>query len=474
MGTLLKSRGYAMRHVEAETGISLLYSAPDDRAAFLNPVGTKIWLTTGDRFDPAGEDFMADEHRASPAIAGYVATVLAHMVERGLLHADPDGEPRHPVPSPIAEPTVPALQQIYFYVTRDCNARCYHCYQPTTKVANGARPPAAGQLGAERFLALVDDARPLGLEKVKFSGGEPLLRADLPDIMAGVGARGLRMSIETNGYLIDDRLASVLAGNEVSVSISLDGATAAVHDALRGHPGSFDRVMRALRLLSDRGWPAHVIMSVSHRNLDQVDAVLAVAASVGCKLVKLNPVNTLGRAQRLEKTQTLLDMRELLALYERRRELEARHGVFLFLEGPPAFASLSELLFGHAAICPFTNILGVLADGSISFCGVGNSFPELVLGRATDPAFDLAAFWRSHQTLRSVRAALRHPLEGVCGECMLQELCGGSCRALAYGSFGSFVSPHPWCQAAREGGLFPAHFVKPQSGGMTSCRQTTN
>jgi SynChlorMet cassette radical SAM/SPASM protein ScmF len=473
MSALSKNPEYAIRHIELESGIGLLYSASEDRSVFLNPVGTKIWLTTGDHFDPSDESFMTDEHRAGPDTQAYVATILGDMVERGLLRGDNGAERWIPPASAATEAEVPALQQIYFYATKDCNARCYHCYQPTTKVINKARPPSGGQLDTGQFLALVDSARPLGLEKVKLSGGEPLLRADAKDIIVGIRARGLRISIETNGFLIDDAMAAVLAENQVSVSISLDGATAQRHDALRGHPGSFDRVMRALRLLSEAGCQPHVIMSVSRKNIDQVEPVLRVAAAAGCKLVKLNPVNTLGRAHKLERTRILLDMKELLALYEQRRALEARHGVFLFLEGPPAFASTSELLFGHAAICPFTNILGVLADGSISFCGVGNSFPELVLGRVTDPTFDIQAFWRDNTVLRNVRAQLRRPLEGVCGECVLQAFCGGSCRALAYGNFGSFVSPHPWCQAAYDGDLFPPHYLKPNAG-EKPCQSKTN
>ncbi len=428
-------------------------------------------LSKTDEFDPSDQDFMVEERRAGPDVEAYVTTVLGDMVAHGLLRAGDRAVPRI---SSASAAEIPALQQIYFYVTKDCNARCYHCYQPTTKVADAARPACDEQLGVGPFLALVDSAKPLGLQKVKLSGGEPLLRADAKDIIAGLRARGVRMSIETNGFLIDEAMASVLAENEVSVSISLDGATAQRHDGLRGHPGSFDRVMRAVRLLSDRGCAPHVIMSVSRKNIDQVEAVLQVAAEAGCKLVKLNPVNTLGRAVQLERTGILLDTKQLLALYERREALEAHYGVFLFLEGPPAFASMSELLFGHAAICPFTNIMGVLADGSISFCGVGNSFPELVFGQVTDPAFDITEFWRNNMMLRNVRAQLQRPLEGVCGECVLHEFCGGSCRALAYGSFGSFVSPHPWCQAAYESDLFPAHYLKPKSEGAKLWPPKTN
>src|SRR6266542_4101106 len=94
MGALSKTGDYVILHAEFETGISLLYSACENRSAFLNPVGTKIWLTTGDEFDPSDQDFMVEERRAGPDVEAYVTTVLGDMVAHGLLRAGDRAVPR--------------------------------------------------------------------------------------------------------------------------------------------------------------------------------------------------------------------------------------------------------------------------------------------------------------------------------------------------------------------------------------------
>jgi SynChlorMet cassette radical SAM/SPASM protein ScmF len=317
-----------------------------------------------------------------------------------------------------------------------------------------------GQIRPLAFIRLVEEAIDLGLQHVKITGGEALLRADLFEIIREVRALGIDVSMETNGYLIDPTIADLLIRYQVGVSISLDGGSAATHDKLRGHPGSFDRVVRALRMLSDRGSDPKVIMSISRRNLDEVEAVIAVAVENGSRMVKLNPVNTLGQAARLSATTFLLSIEELIDLYRRRQELEARYDVFLFLEGPPAFASIFEIATGHSAICPFTNLLGVLADGSLSFCGVANTCDELILARIDDDGFDLRRFWNEAKPLLEVRELMSRRIQGVCSQCILEPFCKGSCRALAYGAYKRFLAPHPWCQVAFEDGCFPAHYLK--------------
>jgi radical SAM protein with 4Fe4S-binding SPASM domain len=193
--------------------------------------------------------------------------------------------------------------------------------------------------------------------------------------------------------------------------------------------------------------------------------VLGVASGNGCYLVKLNPVNTLGLAQRLVRQKVLLTVKEIVALYEKRKEFESRFGIFIYVEGPPAFASLYDMVSGHAAICPFTQILGVLSDGSISFCGIGNSCPELIFGRIDERGFNLARFWHEAEALVEVRKVLTRKLQGVCARCVLEPFCKGSCRALAYGDFKSFSAPHPWCQSAYDEGTFPSQYLTQQMEG---------
>lgn len=465
---LRKNHEYSLHHVDTLSGFGLLYSSKDDICMFLNPVGTMLWQDTEEVISEFDAQEKLGGNGRVPGAEKYIAEILEDMRRAGVLQGENDIFPASaqsagPKPAPTYE-----LGQIYFYATKDCNARCYHCYQPTNTVASETRAPQSSQISKEAFLSLIERAIPLGLKSVKITGGEPLLRADLIDIIGAIRHLGLHVSIETNGSLMDERMADQLADNNVEVSMSLDAGSAAKHDALRRLPGCFDRVIRALRMLAERKSDPKVIMAVSKRNLGEVEDVVRVATANGCRLVKLNPVNTLGLAKQLGRTRILLTVSEIMALNDDRRRLESKYGAFLFLEGPPAFASIHEIVNGHVGICPFTGILGVLSDGSLSFCGVGNSCPELVFGKVDAPGFNLEKVWKEAGALTEVRRQLTHKLDGVCGKCVLESFCKGSCRALAYCDSGSFVGAHPWCQQAFIDEVFPAYYMKNHSQGGVS------
>jgi SynChlorMet cassette radical SAM/SPASM protein ScmF len=462
MNSIKKNPDYLLQHVDSASGFGLLYSQARGECVFLNPLATTLWKIPTDVVDLDREGQLFAEVCQLPDAKDYFAGVVSEMRQRCLLISSEENSLVDENGAQAGAKKGYPLGQLYFYATRECNARCYHCYQPTVRVEGGPRAAQDHQISREAFLKFVESALPLGLQHVKITGGEPLLRADLGDIIRGVREFGLHVSIETNGFLLTDELVEMFAEQMVDVSLSLDGGSAATHDKLRGFPGSFERTVQALRKLSAKGLEPKAIMSISRRNFGEVEKVLEVAAANGCSLVKLNPVNTLGLAQKLNKKEILLTVAEIRELYDRRQEMESKYGVFLFLEGPPAFASIYEIISGHAAICPFTSILGVLSDGSLSFCGIGNSCPELVFGRIDDENFDIRRFWQEAEALVQVRDLLSHKLVGVCGQCLLEPYCKGSCRALAYGEFGNFLSPHPWCQSAFNEGLFPSHYLKPQ------------
>jgi SynChlorMet cassette radical SAM/SPASM protein ScmF len=458
MSNLLRNPDYELRYVEPASGCGLLYNVITEDAAILDPVATVLWRTNADVINPQTATNAFVEGTGLPGASEYLEQLLQWLVARGLLYQTETATRPDVRPGNDGEP--PPLQSIYFYCTPECNARCYHCYQPTKKVANELRLIQPGQLSADGFAAFLRRARRIGLRHVKITGGEALLRADLPQIINDAHELGLNVSLETNGYLLDEEWADFLTQRDVYVSVSLDGPTAQVHDRLRGHPGSFDRAVRALSLLVSAGSRPAAITSLSRHNVSYIEQIVEAAAATGCRLIKLNPVNTLGVAQRLKKGHILLSPAEIMQLYRERERLERTYGVFLYLEGPPAFTSLWDVSMGHSAVCPFTRILGILWDGSISFCGVGNSSPELVFGRVDDPDFDFERFWRNAPVLKNMRQRLTQPLDGVCGDCMLRPFCGGSCRALAYGEFRSFTAPHPWCQQALEDGMFPEHYLQ--------------
>ncbi len=458
---LQKNKDYSLNYVEAESGYGLLYSKKHDKCFFLNTLATTLWKISTDYVNPERESKIFAEISKLPGAYDYLLSVISDMTEKNLLIPSHRKDRISQKISKNIDKKVLPLDQIYLYITKDCNARCYHCYQPIERWINEPQQRKKNQVSKESFIKFAREALSLGVTSVKITGGEPLLRADLIDIIRELRKLSIRVSMETNGFLVNEKIADSLAEHDVSVSVSLDGGSPEVHDSLRGLPGSFDKATKALILLAERGSETQIIMALSQRNLKEVEEVLEIASKHKCGLVKLNPVNTLGTAQRLKRDDVLLDSEDILALYARRGEMQNKHGISIYVEGPPAFSSLLEIAEGHCVICPFTNILGVLSDGSLSFCGVGNSYPELIFGNIDDEHLDIQKFWKgAHGLLSEVRQTLSQKIEGVCKICLFESFCKGSCRALAYGEYGSFSAPYPWCQDAYEKGLFPLHYLR--------------
>lgn len=465
MKLLMRNKDYRLQYIEPDTGFGLVYSSRHRKCLFLNPLATILWKCPFDCLSISRASQIVFGDTAIESSDDYLAKVLSDMCERGLLLSP--GEDYQEKEACLGKPTEKkyALEHIYFYSTKRCNARCYHCYQPTINSGSASQSPQPDEVTKAEFLKLVEDALPLGLRHVKITGGEPFLRDDLVEIMRGLRELGVKITIETNGYLINEEIADVLFELSVGVAISLDSGTEDTHDAFRRLPGSFRKVLQALTMLSSRGCRPKVIMSMSQLNYNELEDVIEVARSHGCDFVKINPVSTLGLAQRLKNRNYLLTVEQVLALYSRRREIEKKYGVVIFLEGPPAFSSISDVVEGRIGICPFTNMLGVLSDGSVSFCGVGNVHNELIFGQIKEDDFEIVQFWHEATQLLNVRNLLLREIEGVCSLCIHEPYCKGSCRALAYEEFGSFLAPHLWCQKAYDKGLFPSQYLIANGGG---------
>ena len=119
-------------------------------------------------------------------------------------------------------------------------------------------------------------------------------------------------------------------------------------------------------------------------------------------------------------------------------------------------ASVKELLRygGDGAGCNVRHILGLLGTGEMAMCGIGRNVPELCFGQlGRDRLRDV---WIHHPVLRQMRADLRGPFPGVCGDCIHAGRCLTHCLAQNYEACGQLVAPSPLCAEAVRRGVFPA------------------
>jgi MoaA/NifB/PqqE/SkfB family radical SAM enzyme len=176
----------------------------------------------------------------------------------------------------------------------ECNLRCAMCRLPE----GGRLIPREGRrtLSTEEMLAVVDGFARLGTRGIGFTGGEPLLRGDLFLLLRHTRARGMLTHLNTNGTLVDDEVSrAILDAGVDSLNISLDGATEATHDRIRGVPGAFARTVDAIRRVDRMRKETSsllrlkVVAVLSDDNVDEIPETLRLGAELGVDCVEFIP-----------------------------------------------------------------------------------------------------------------------------------------------------------------------------------------
>jgi SynChlorMet cassette radical SAM/SPASM protein ScmF len=345
------------------------------------------------------------------------------------------------------------LIHAYLYLSGGCNLRCAHCW-----ISPAFTPPdkiPKDSLTAADVGKVIDEAAPLGLSHVKLTGGEPFLNPDIFEIIELAAHHRLTIFVETNGTLINREAAAFLKKHGVtSLSVSLDSHRPSFHDSFRGVHGAFDAAVSGVEFLAAEGISVQLIMSLIAENAADIEGLVDTAKRIGARSVKVNPVTPLGRGGALMDRGSTLPVEDLLALSGWvETELAQRYGIETFFTIPSGLKPISHLFDGRNAQCHILNIIGILAGGDISICGIGREVPQLIMGNIrTD---DLARVWEESPVLKHLREVVPRHMEGICGRCVMAGICLGSCRADAYVLSGSLSASHWICEGAYEKGLFP-------------------
>jgi AdoMet-dependent heme synthase len=359
----------------------------------------------------------------------------------------------------ILESSNRILRLVFCEITSACNLRCAHCRRVETEEA------AERDLTTEQAMDFIGNLAEVGriqpvLPILIVSGGEPLCRRDVFEIVGRARSAGIACALATNGTMVDSDMAQRIAEAGIArVSVSLDGATAEVHDRLRQARGSFDRALHGIAHLREKGVPFQINMTLTQHNAHQLEEVYDLAKALGAAAVHLFMLVPVGCGQILAETDMLAPMqyeqkmKEILQLenrgvlpikvtcgphYERiiRQQKitmpEVRRGAGQGRDpGVPG---------GHHG-----NLRGCLAGLGVLFVGhQGDVFPcgYLPLNCGNILNEKVSDIWLYNEKLAMLRDSDR--LEGKCGVCGYREVCGG-CRGRAYGMTGNSMAEEPFC-----------------------------
>lgn len=361
---------------------------------------------------------------------------------------------------------------IAWEVTRRCAMSCRHC-------RGAARDRTyEGELSTKECLRVIDgiaasrgDAIDRPTPILIFTGGEPMMRPDLVELVAHATTRGIRAVMAPCGHLLTRESAAALKEAGIRcMSISFDGATAATHDAFRGVPDAFDRSIRGFECAREAGVALQINTTVSRVNLLELPAILEFAVSMGASALDLFFLVPTGRGKALRHMElSPLETERILAWVQEADESApirvkttcAPQSVRIAATRPVNEGSHrtgrpgSALRPGHGGsggCMAGRGFVFISHRGILQPCG----FLDIPSGDLRRFDFDFDRAYRESPVFQSLCDFSLY--KGKCGACEFVASCGG-CRARAYAATCDYLEAEPTCsytpkrrqEAAEEG-----------------------
>ena len=333
-------------------------------------------------------------------------------------------------------------------LTYRCNLACEHCYLDAggTPLVGSENFADRSELGTEECFRVIDEIAAFAPECVTIlTGGEPLLRRDILEIVRRASERGLWVVVGTNGVSITENLAKRLAeAGARGLSLSLDALDPDTHDRFRRVRGAWRNTVEGAAILNRTGLPFIVQTTAGSHNIGELEAIADFAHDrLAAKVWNLYFLVPTGRGQFVsditpaQYDEVLASLYRIQGKYERRMLVNAKcapHYVKTTLEhGVLPARTYSD----GAGGCPAgTHYMGIRPNGDVTPC------PYLPVFAGTLRSASLASLWTSSELFTGIRR--RNALGGRCGGCEMNGLCGG-CRARAYGMTGDLMAEDPLC-----------------------------
>jgi len=310
-----------------------------------------------------------------------------------------------------------------------CNFACSHCYSRKLETA---------LLPLSEIRSVVDLLADKGVVFINFGGGEPLLLENLYDITAYAVSRGLKVTMNTNGWLLDpDAAVRIAAAGFHSVGVSIDSPDPKAHDLFRNRPGSFARALNSLDHLRQADVQSTVSCVINRMNLDNWTGMVDICRDHGARTLYLHNYKCTGMGQvnmgHLDLTPSQWGdfYGEALTVRDSLSDLVISFDdpIMAAIPGYKADGAVKGSTCGKLS-------LHIEPDGGISPCG----FIPVTIGNILEDDFDRV--WFDSPVLEKMRS--KTPT-GKCSGCDSYEDCLGGCSARAFAMTGSFDSPDPHC-----------------------------
>jgi radical SAM protein with 4Fe4S-binding SPASM domain len=320
-------------------------------------------------------------------------------------------------------------------ITTQCNLSCSHCYRDSGMI----RPVL--QLSDEKCMQLIDEIKQLHPPIVLFTGGEPLLRKNLFELIRKCKLSGLRVGLSTNGTIIDQDIAGRIKNYDIDyVGISIDGRRS-FHDEFRGLKGAFSLSWTAIDHLLSLKVKTGVRFTLTRENQGELLYVLDKAFRSGVKRFCLYHLVYSGRAgldMDLSAEEKRDFMERFFKIIKTMSSLDEEFQV-LTTDNPVDGVYMSKYLIDEALAPEYLKSQSGCSAGKniVYLDSTGEVYPcQFLRGESLGNAMEssLLDIWSNgHNELLQRLRSKGNFLQGRCGRCIYKEMCSGCrCRAKAY------------------------------------------
>ncbi len=348
---------------------------------------------------------------------------------------------------------------VVWNVGQRCNLKCIHCYSQSKDIEY------PNELNTREAKAMLDGLAEYGAPVILFSGGEPLMRKDLMELITYARDNGLRAVISTNGTLITEEKAEELKKFGLSyVGISLDGLRE-TNDKFRGIEGAFDDALQGIRNCLKLGIKVGLRFTINKRNAQDIPGIFELIEKEKIPRVCFYHLVYSGRGSRLidedlthEETRNVVDLiiDKTKEAHDRGNKIEVltvdnhADGPYIYQrllkEDPKRAAEVLELLkwnegnsSGHGLAC-------ISWDGSVH---ADQFWREHTFGNVREQRFGEIWEDKSNDLLMKLKDKKNH-VTGRCSKCKWLDICGGNFRARAEAYYGDMWEPDPACYLTDE------------------------
>ncbi len=343
---------------------------------------------------------------------------------------------------------------VVWNVGRRCNLRCIHCYSQSQDV------DYPDELTTEEGKTLIDDLAEYGSPVLLFSGGEPLMRDDILELIGHARSRGMRAVLSTNGTLITRELAKQLKDLDLSyVGISLDGLQK-THDMFRGKKGAFDEAIQGLQNCQEAGIKVGLRFTMNKKNVEDIPGIFQLLRDEDIPRACFYHLVYTGRGSKIidedltkEETRKTVDLlmdltRELFDDGLKKEILTVDNhadGVYLYLrlkeEDPERAENVLSLLRMNGGNSTGNGIGCVSWDGEVY---ADQFWRHETFGNVKERPFSEIWTDLSNPLMAKLKDKKPH-VKGRCSECQYLDLCGGNFRVRAEAVTGDLWAEDPAC-----------------------------